>query len=193
MDKIAGSEVTKHNHRNSCWIALYGKVYDVTGTHSGYSFDCEAERKLHFLDEHPGGAHIILRCAGQDATAEYESVYSPDLIEETLSPTACRGLVDPKSIPRPQSTATAQQQRKPKSGFPPLSSMISVDDFEAVAKQYPTPTGWAYYSSGADDEYNKHHAARAFRKLKLRPRILRKVDSVDTRTTILGRHTSMPV
>ena len=71
--------------------------------------------------------------------------------------------------------------------------MISVNDFETVAKQYLSPTGWAYYSSAADDEYSKTEAARAFHKLTLRARVLRDVDLVDTRTTILGKSTSMPV
>lgn len=71
--------------------------------------------------------------------------------------------------------------------------MINVNDFEAVAKQYLSPTGWAYYSSGADDEYSKHDAARAYRKLAIRPRILRSVDLIDTRTTILGKSSSLPV
>ena len=56
-----------------------------------------------------------------------------------------------------------------------------------------SPTGRAYYSSGAEDKYSKRGAARGFRKLALRARVLRDVDSVDTRTTILGQHSSMPV
>ncbi len=71
--------------------------------------------------------------------------------------------------------------------------MISVNDFESVAEQYLTPQGWAYYASGADDEISKNEAARAFRKLTLRPRIFRNVDTVDTRTTILGKPSSLPV
>lgn len=146
-----------------------------------------------FLDEHPGGAHIILRCSGRDATAEYESVHSPELVEETLPPTSFKGVVDPDSIPKSQEKIISRQEHERKSRFPPLSSMINVNDFESVAKQYLNPTGWAYYSSGADDEYSKHDAARAYRKLALRPRILRSVDLIDTRTTILGKSSSLPV
>ncbi|KAF4873379.1 Cytochrome b5 isoform A [Colletotrichum siamense] len=42
-------EVGTHNSRNSCWIIVSGHVYDVTD----------------FLDEHPGGAGVILRYAGK--------------------------------------------------------------------------------------------------------------------------------
>jgi cytochrome b involved in lipid metabolism len=38
--------------RESCWVIIKGLVYDVTN----------------FLDEHPGGAGIILKYGGKDAT-----------------------------------------------------------------------------------------------------------------------------
>ncbi|KAJ4545712.1 hypothetical protein HRR78_005986 [Exophiala dermatitidis] len=177
VTKIPGPEVAKHNTRQSCWIAVHGRVYDVTD----------------FLDQHPGGANIILRCAGQDATEEYESVHSPELIAETLPPTAFQGVVDAETIPKSASQSRTTSKNKSKNDVPPLSSMISVNDFEAVAEKTLTPNGWAYYASGADDEISKTEAARAFRKLTLRPRVLRKVDTVDTRTTILGQSCSMPI
>ncbi|KAJ4509086.1 hypothetical protein HRR75_006055 [Exophiala dermatitidis] len=181
VTKIPGPEVAKHNTRQSCWIAVHGRVYDVT------------ESPADFLDQHPGGANIILRCAGQDATEEYESVHSPELIAETLPPTAFQGVVDAETIPKSASQSRTTSKNKSKNDVPPLSSMISVNDFEAVAEKTLTPNGWAYYASGADDEISKTEAARAFRKLTLRPRVLRKVDTVDTRTTILGQSCSMPI
>ena len=42
----------------SCWLAICGKVYDVTD----------------FLKTHPGGAETLLQCAGGDATADYDAV-----------------------------------------------------------------------------------------------------------------------
>ncbi|OAL27800.1 hypothetical protein AYO20_09653 [Fonsecaea nubica] len=176
MKKLKSSQVARHNDRQSCWIVLYGKVYDITD----------------FLDEHPGGPQILLKTAGQDATAEYESVHSPELLEETLPSSAFRGLIDPDTMPKTESTSQPRPPQKQKRS-PPLRSMISVNDFEAVAKQFLSPAGWAYYSSGADDERSRYEAARSFRKLTLRPRVLRNVDHVDTRTTILGHNTSLPV
>ncbi|KIX01124.1 uncharacterized protein Z518_10190 [Rhinocladiella mackenziei CBS 650.93] len=197
MNKIAGADVAKHNHRQSCWIVVYGKVYDVTGEFEfeNIPFAAEVHQFIpEFLDEHPGGAQIILRSAGQDATKEYESVHSPGLIEDTLPPAAFRGIVHPDTIGDLRTTTSPRTSDRPQGNrIPPLSSMIRVDDFEAVAERSLSPHGWAYYSSGADDEYSKQDARRAFRKLTLRPRILREVDMVDTRTTILGKSCSMPV
>jgi L-lactate dehydrogenase (cytochrome) len=42
-------EVEKHNSRKSCWVIISGEVYDVTD----------------FIDEHPGGAGVVLRYAGK--------------------------------------------------------------------------------------------------------------------------------
>jgi len=47
---------------------IEGEVYDVTD----------------FLGEHPGGANIILRYGGKDATEEYLPVHSPGTIEKEL-------------------------------------------------------------------------------------------------------------
>ena len=50
---VASSEVAKHNSEKDCWVTLYQrKIYNVTG----------------FLDQHPGGADIILPYAGKDVT-----------------------------------------------------------------------------------------------------------------------------
>lgn len=45
-------EVARHTSRDDCYVILYNKVYDLTK----------------FLPEHPGGASIILKNAGKDAT-----------------------------------------------------------------------------------------------------------------------------
>lgn len=42
------AELDKHRSKDSCWMAIEGKVYDVTN----------------FLDEHPGGEDFLLDNAG---------------------------------------------------------------------------------------------------------------------------------
>jgi cytochrome b involved in lipid metabolism len=49
--EIMIEELAKHSKKNDCWLALFGKVYDVT----------------QYVSQHPGGS-IILRAAGKDAT-----------------------------------------------------------------------------------------------------------------------------
>ena len=61
MDK---SIVSKHTTAESCWVVLYGDVYDVT----------------EFLPEHPGGSKIIMKLAGRDATEEFEMLHDDEVI-----------------------------------------------------------------------------------------------------------------
>mmetsp|Transcript_7884 Transcript_7884/g.18193 ORF Transcript_7884/g.18193 Transcript_7884/m.18193 type:complete len:123 (-) Transcript_7884:122-490(-) len=51
-------EMEKHDTKDDCWMAIGGKVYDVTK----------------FLAEHPGGEEVMLEVAGQDATDAFEDI-----------------------------------------------------------------------------------------------------------------------
>ncbi|XP_018574981.1 cytochrome b5-like [Anoplophora glabripennis] len=48
-------EVSWHDTLGDCWIIIYDRIYDVTD----------------FLQEHPGGADILLDYAGRDATVAF--------------------------------------------------------------------------------------------------------------------------
>lgn len=178
MRTISGSELAGHSSQDSCWLSIYGKVYDVTD----------------FLQEHPGGAGLLLKSAGTDATSAYESIHNRDLISETLPEHALLGEIDSSTISTDQqvSDVVSIGVEEQESEFPALSSIINVDDFEQVAQKYLSPEGWAYYSSSADDETSRQDNARLFRKLKIRPRIMRDVSHISTETRILGNQASVP-
>ena len=148
-----------------------------------------------FLDSHPGGAQVILRCAGKDATVDFDSVHSPELLAEALPETACCGQIDPAELAAPHSNPDigSGNPQSASDGPPPLGSLLNLHDFEGVAQQYLPANAWAYYSSGADDEISKRQNARAYQKVSLRPRILRNIPIVDARTSILGYPSSLPV
>lgn len=46
------ADIAKHSGRDSCWMAIEGKVYDLTG----------------YLDRHPTPAAVLLAWCGRDAT-----------------------------------------------------------------------------------------------------------------------------
>ncbi|KAI0005052.1 cytochrome b5-like heme/steroid binding domain-containing protein [Russula compacta] len=52
------NELREHSSKDSIWVLVSGKVYDVTK----------------FIDEHPGGDEVILSEAGKDATEAFEDV-----------------------------------------------------------------------------------------------------------------------
>ncbi len=56
-----------------------------------------------------------------------------------------------------------------------------------------TPMAYEYVASGAADEHTVRWNRDAFDRIRLRPRMLRDVASVDTRVTLLGREHAFPI
>lgn len=136
-----------------------------------------------------------MRCAGKDATDDFDSVHSPETLTEALPETALRGHVNSDELNVSSSTDSLRNDSVGPDpvGPPPLNTLINLHDFEQVAQRYLPANAWAYYSSGADDEISKRSNASAYQKVYLRPRILRKVPDVTTKTSILGQSVSLPV
>merc|ERR1712032_1526425 len=59
-------EVAKHTTKEDCWVVLHNRVLNVTS----------------FLSQHPGGELAILTWAGKDASAEFDMIHPPDVIEK---------------------------------------------------------------------------------------------------------------
>ncbi|MES1914864.1 MAG: hypothetical protein MHM6MM_006892 [Cercozoa sp. M6MM] len=62
MKEYTAKEVAKHTTESDCWVIMHGKVYDVTK----------------FLDDHPGGADVIMDYAGEDCTEAFEEIFHSD-------------------------------------------------------------------------------------------------------------------
>ncbi|OXG83823.1 L-lactate dehydrogenase (cytochrome) [Cryptococcus neoformans Gb118] len=192
QQQVDGKQVAEHNSREKgVWIVVHGNVYDVSD----------------FLDEHPGGADIILKYAGKDATEEYDPIHPPDAIKDNLDPSKHLGPLIPSTLPvekptpasaPPPTSVPVGQTTNGVSATeefvkPSLAEILSLHDFEAVARRTMSKRGWNYYSSGADDEITMRENHNAYHRVWFRPRILRNVGKVDYSTEILGFKTSMPV
>ncbi|TCD66741.1 hypothetical protein EIP91_000982 [Steccherinum ochraceum] len=156
-----------------------GLVYDVT----------------EFLDDHPGGSKIILKYAGKDATAEYDPIHPPDAIKTNLPPEKHLGRVEAGTALQVEVKVTDQEKLRQErmNARPPLSEILNLHDFEAIARSVMPEKAWAYYSSAADDEITLRENHAAYHRVWFRPRILRDVTHLDWSTTILGQKSSMPV
>lgn len=137
-NKLSGAQIAKHNSRESCWVIIHGKAYDVT----------------EFLPEHPGGPKIILKYAGKDATEEYEPIHPPDTLDKYLDKSKHLGQVDMGSVKKEEKEVDPDEEDRLKrvERMPILEQCYNLMDFEAVARKVMKKTAWAYYSSGADDE-----------------------------------------
>lgn len=190
-------EVAQHNTPESCWVVLNGKVYDLTS----------------FYAEHPGGASLITKNAGKDASALFNPVHPKDIVERLLPPDVCVGILDTSTVDPEKDVVAGQpeSEKPPPRGaskaagttttavadvpwkYPPLSSMLNFFDFESVAAHTMTEEGWGYYSSGADDEITLRENHTAFQRIWFKPRVLVNVKTVDMSTSILGVRSSFPL
>ncbi|KAF2771525.1 hypothetical protein EJ03DRAFT_388274 [Teratosphaeria nubilosa] len=176
--KLTGEEIAKHNSRESCWVIIHGKAYDVT----------------EFLPEHPGGPKIILKYAGRDATEEYKPIHPPDTLDKFLGKRKHLGEVDMNTVEKEEKAEDPDEIERQEriKRMPILEQCYNLMDFEAVAMTVMKKTAWAYYSSGADDEITMRENHSAFHRIWFRPRILQNVETIDLSTTMLGTKVSIP-
>ncbi|KAI8969979.1 FAD binding domain-containing protein [Mycotypha africana] len=76
MGEYTLEDVAKHNKPDDCWVVVNGQVLDVTN----------------FLPDHPGGKKAILIYAGRDATAEFNMMHKPDVVQK-YAPSAIIGTL----------------------------------------------------------------------------------------------------
>ena len=179
-------ELKKHNKENDCWIVVHSKIYDITD----------------YIHSHPGGPAIILKYAGKDATAAYDEVHAPSIIEETLSPYQRKGLLNQAEVinlPEDQKSdidkiaeRTDHTMEKDPYAKPDLLKIISAQDFEDVARNVLTAKAWAFYSSAANDLIAHRMNRDCFRRIMFRPRVLRDITQTNTHCSILGCPSSAP-
>ncbi|KAI1213986.1 FMN-dependent dehydrogenase-domain-containing protein [Annulohypoxylon truncatum] len=172
---ISAKEVEKHTTSDSCWVVLYGNVYDVTK----------------FLPEHPGGSKIILQLAGRDATEEYDPIHPPGTLEENLKPEAKLGRIDPQTIAKTSGPETKEE--KEEEGPPPMESLLNLNEIEEVATKRMPEKAWAYYYSASDDQITKSFNNAVYKEILLRPRVFVDCTNCDTSTSLLGHRVGLPI
>src|SRR5262249_15616319 len=70
---------------------------------------------------------------------------------------------------------------------------INLADFESLARERLSPLAWDYFEGGAEDEYSVADNVAAFRRVKLRPRMLNDAHARDLSTTALRQPIGPPV
>ncbi|MEX2123657.1 MAG: alpha-hydroxy acid oxidase [Woeseia sp.] len=71
--------------------------------------------------------------------------------------------------------------------------IAAVDDYQAFARERMSEQAWAYVSGGAADEVTLRDNVDAFRRLRLRTRVLRNLEGGDTRLSLFGRTFEYPI
>ncbi|GAA6012024.1 hypothetical protein JCM11491_000141 [Sporobolomyces phaffii] len=170
---LTGAEVARHNSQGDLWMIIDGHAYDLTG------FD------------HPGGLRILLKYAGKDATDEYAPIHPEGTVQQALARDKHLGPVDMATVEK-----VVERVEKPRPGDdepkPSLANCLNLDDIENAAERLLKTKAWAYYRSAADDELTHDRNRQTFSRLRLRPRVMRDVTTVDLTTKLLGHKSSLP-
>ncbi|KAL3481606.1 FMN-dependent dehydrogenase-domain-containing protein [Aspergillus californicus] len=176
---LSTQEVSSHSTPDDCWIVVDNQVWDVTD----------------FLDKHPGGPTIILKYAGRDATKAYSEVHTPGLLKAELAPEHYKGKLDESTVDEDwhKQPASENPEKVWENDKPPLETLINSHDFQLVASRTASKKTWAFYSSAATDLITRDANKSCFDRIWFRPRVLRNVRSVDTKSKILGVDLSFPL
>lgn len=112
---LSYQEVAAHNTKADCWVIIHGKAYNVSD----------------FIDEHPGGAGVILKYAGKDATKAFDPIHPSDTLTKYLPEKYHLGPVD-------EATKTAPEKAKsgPKAPSTGPAATSSTDKGARVVDEY---------------------------------------------------------
>jgi 4-hydroxymandelate oxidase len=75
----------------------------------------------------------------------------------------------------------------------PAPDAVSLDDFERLAGRQLTPAAYDYIVGGAADEFTVNANRAAYARIRLRPRVLVDVSTLDTSIALLGETFATPL
>lgn len=137
---------------------------------------------------------VIWKHAGRDASTSYNAIHAPSVLSTNLDPSKLKGTVDKRTItdewvkPPPSTTPELKLEEKPT-----LDSVVNADDFEHIAQNTASKKTWAFYSSADTDCLTRDRNKEYFGRVQWRPRLLRNVRNVSTKTQMLGHDVGMPL
>lgn len=148
-------------------MIIKNNVYDVTDfLPVRVNIDLRACLLTHSAgQEHPGGAKIILKYAGKDATSAYEPIHPPDALEKNLPREKHLGPIASedaqklkKASDERKKTQDELRMEKAEKEKPPPSRIINYQELEDVARSVLSYKAYAYYASAGDDEISESNA-----------------------------------
>ena len=90
-------------------------------------------------------------------------------------------------------TGGAGTASAPAPGSANLSTLLSLDDVEAKAREIMSPSVFDFVSGAAADEITVRWNREKYRDIRLQPRVLRDLAGLDCSTTLLGQRMSTPI
>jgi len=91
-----------------------------------------------------------------------------------------------EAVARPAAASTAPRSTR-------LARARSIDDLRALAQKRLPRAVFDFFDGGAEDEGTLRDNRAAFERVRLCPKVLVDVSTIDTRTTLLGAVSSLPI
>jgi len=85
------------------------------------------------------------------------------------------------------------RERSMRATDPDFEEVISLSDLESIARRRMTHMAWEYVEGAAADEISLRWNREAYDRIRLDPRVLRDVGTVDTRVSVLGLELAHPI
>ena len=74
-----------------------------------------------------------------------------------------------------------------------VSKAYSIEDLRQLAQRRLPRAVFDFFDGGAEDEVTLQDNAAAYRRLRLMPKVLTDVSSIDTSTVVLGHRAALPM
>lgn len=176
--EISVDELKKHNKPDDLWISANSRVYDLT----------------EFQGIHPGGARILQKYAGCNASKIFNKYHAKDIPEKTLRPEKQLGVLKGNLEDAGDITEGGDSEKREeyRVNIPRLNDLFNLNDFEYIARHILSPAVWYYYSAAADDEVTYRENHNAYSRIFFKPYVCRDVSAVDLSTDMLGAKVTAP-
>jgi len=138
---------------------------------------------------------VLYKYAGKDGTKTYNEYHAAGLIDKTLSDAEKKGDFDESTVTQTWLDAQKEEtiSEPDPNEKPPLSSLINLDDFEKAFARSGSQKANAYISGASNDLLSLNANKSFWQKIWFRPRIMRNVSAINTKTKMMGCDVTMPV
>ncbi|BGP14512.1 hypothetical protein JCM10213_000386 [Rhodosporidiobolus nylandii] len=171
---ISADEVAKHRTRETgMWVVIDGGIWDIT----------------EFYELHPGGQKVLDQSAGKDVTKLFASIHPPGTLEKFLDEDQLVGYVDVDDVQKLGGGKSEEDMRLElaRKELRNVDTIVCLDEFEEVCEKILSEMALSYYGTGAlRDERD------SWQRIRFRPRVMRKMRHVDSRTTFAGLPVPVP-
>ncbi|GAA5951389.1 hypothetical protein JCM8115_005137 [Rhodotorula mucilaginosa] len=179
--RITAAEVAKNDGKgsNALWVVIDDQVYDLT----------------EYVEMHPGGAKVLQQSGGKDVTKVFKSIHPPKTLEKALSDEQVVGVIDVDEARKLGGGKDEEDTRieHARASLRNVETIVCLDEFEEVSQSILTAMASSYYGTGSETEQTLRDERESWQRIRFRPRVMRKMRHVDSRTAFLGQPQPLPI